>query len=317
MSNAVAQANHAFDYVPDGTKTQFTAERNGIVSASVHTMDGQTQKFNLNTDQFHQLLRGQEGMFDHVVAQGAGAVTGAITKAGGNAQQPPEADDAVGGGNPVKPVTSGELPNAPTGGKQITGPDGKSYTVPEGGRTVTDKDGRIHILRPDQDWNEEAGGAFTNPKGQVIDETQPRSNQTTVVRGGHTTVEGDTDATEGNSPEDIKAAKEQFPNRPGAQAAWLAAQRTEARTLANKLEVAKNTRLYGEQERSRGLVNREGVRQQGNEAVAGIKAGAQNYATDTRKAWEEYKTDHPKDQTTSLWQTQINAMEKQAGLHPE
>lgn len=319
MANAVAQANHAFDYVPDGTKTQFTADRNGVISTSVHTMDGQTQKFNLSTDQFHQLLRGQAGMFDHVVTNGAHAVTSAITGAGGQEQQPPHAEDAIGGGAPTKPVTSGDLGPAP-GGKQITGNDGKTYTVPEGGKTVTDDEGRIHILGPGQEYSAMTGGATQNPKGQVVDHTgqnEGSEEPITVFRGGVPSLWGNTRSTAGNSPEDIQAAKERFPNQAGAQAAWLAGQRQQQAERENKLNVAKNTRLYGSQAVARGRVEQEGVRQQGNEAVAGIKAGVQQYVADSRKAFEQYKVDHPKDATTSLYQTQINAMEKQAGLHPE
>lgn len=337
IPNAIQQANNAFDYAPDGTKAQFTADKNGIISASVHSMDGQTNKFNMSTDQFHQLLRGQHGMFDHVVEQGADGVIQAITQAGGQ-QQKPQAGSDLTGPAPVGAVEKGaELPD---NASYQTDTSGHKQLVPLGGKTVTDNEGRTHILGPGQELSAMTGAAYQDPRSQVVNHTTNEGSEPiTVVRGGRSELWGNAKPGGDNTPEEIQAAREQFPNNVGAQSAYLAGQRQFRQKIAGQVEVAKNQRLYGNQAAAEGRVgaaqaagqsrenvagtnarSREAVatgQNQSRENVAGINAGAKKYAADTQAAWEQYRVDNPNQNATGLIQSEIKAMNEAAKVHPE
>lgn len=314
MPLALQQTNQAFDYVPDGTKASFTADKNGVVTATVHDMNGQAQNFTMNPNQLHRLLQGQEGMFDHVVDQGAHGVVGLLSQAGNDltssAQKPSPTVGQVQRGD--------ELPSP---ARTIKDAAGNTYNVPEGGKVVTDSEGRQHILGPGQEYSQMTGNAYTNPKGQVVNHTGNGGEEEpiTVMRGGHPELWGNAKGGEGNTPEDVTTAREMFPNDVARQAAYLQGERNQRAGFTNKVEVAKNTRLYGSQAAAQGRVgaaqvagqSRENVaagQNQSRENVAQTNAGAKRYAADMTAAWERYKTDNPNQQETGMMQSEMKLL---------
>jgi hypothetical protein len=75
---AASEMSKGFQYVPDGTKTMVTPNKDGF-TFTTHTMDGQDTTNYMDANQTKQFLTGAHGLFDHVVGQSAGTVLSSLS----------------------------------------------------------------------------------------------------------------------------------------------------------------------------------------------------------------------------------------------
>ena len=273
LAGAAAEASKASDYMPDGTKVVYTPGDNGV-TASVHTMDGQDQKFNLTPEQFNGALRGPHGLFDNQVEMNSANVIKSLTQSGGLPIQPAKSStpgsQGPGGaapqpGNVAPPEQEqaaagetsppGSKPQAPTGNGSDKPLDIDATLNSPAGTTVPQQKGAPANNGARPTWTKNGGTdtgywsrtpEYTNPDDRAPGQDDGPIN---VVRGGRTTVEGGlgADAIGDASPVEVSRAKIMFPNNPGKQAEFLQGQQGTRQAQAAKLEEVKNTRLYGSQ----------------------------------------------------------------------
>ena len=289
FSLAAAEANKAFQNVPDGTQAMATAGRDSL-KITVHTPNGGTNSYNLNPEEAKQVFVGAHGLFDHVVGQGVAGTLSSVAAAkgpgGGEFGGPPEGTQETSKG-------TAETGGAPASSFKEQGPNQEEAPPAAEAAKNAGKKG-LPPQNPAR-WKSEQGGighferepTFTNPD-EAPEGSRPGENEPiTINRRGKTQTVGNATPPEGTSATDTQLARQAEPNNPEGQAKFLTTQRQQAEERANKLETAKNTRLYGSQAQATARTQAEETRAQGGIQQAQIKADAVAQGTDKRFEGEQ------------------------------
>jgi hypothetical protein len=271
---AASEMSKGFQYVPDGTKTMVTPNKDGF-TFTTHTMDGQDTTNYMDANQTKQFLTGSHGLFDHVVGQGAGTVLSSLSPPAPSGGPSPEA-----GGPPTDSFADtqvGDVAKKPKPGYPDENPATRDTSTPAYDKRADDPNalygqnvpGSKQKATPGNDpayteWHKaqadrtkalasNSGGdtapwqrkpTFTNPDDKTDDEI---NSPITVVRGSSAkgrSLEGNATAPSGASDDLKSLARQMHPNDAQKQAEFYEQQRSIAQEQKSKFDVAGNTR-YG------------------------------------------------------------------------
>ena len=169
---AASEMSKGFQYVPDGTKTMVTPNKDGF-TFTTHTMDGQDTTNYMDANQTKQFLTGQHGLFDHVVGQGTGTVLSSLSPpppSGGGAS-------AEAGGPPKDSFADtqvGDVPQAQKKGYPPENPATRNTSAPAYDPRADD---------PNADFSEPADKAV-KPYSPSAATTGGRGSTRTNISGG-------------------------------------------------------------------------------------------------------------------------------------
>lgn len=257
LNVSVTNANQAYNNVPDGNHIMFSPGQDGAsVDVNVSPITGQPKQFHLTIPQYNQFLHGQGGQFDNLMEQDVSQVISRIAQSGGRPVQqhrPGVGGTPPQGGAPQAPQT----PQPPQGGA----PQAPQPAAPGTGQTVRAPSGNVY----------QRGANGTLQAQTMAEPGQPQ------FAGPSNTVDAFAEFPQGQ----VAAAQRMFPKSPQQQLSWLYGQKQQAAGLANKLEVAKNTRLYGSQATAEGRQVAAATAAASRQAVANIAANAKVIAAQT------------------------------------
>jgi hypothetical protein len=107
---------NAYSFLPDGNKVTFAPAKSGGYVAQVHTMDGDTQSYQLSPEQLNQFVRSNDGAYDNLMHNKVGDIMQQLAKSQGRTIEQLQGANATNRGAPpaARPY-GGTQPQLPPG----------------------------------------------------------------------------------------------------------------------------------------------------------------------------------------------------------
>ena len=213
-------ANAATPYVPDGNDLTFQAGKDGITATVTGLGGKKPQQFKLDPAQFHQFVTGPDSRFDAMMEN---PVQKALAKLGAGAPQAGAGAGAAPAAPPKKP--------------------GAVKTMPSGNQYQENEDGTLNPQTMGSAGTANPKFAGPNPdNGPISVVNAMDKNPATATRSFGNASQADME-----NPNSPQALQQRFTNNPDAQLAEAGKLAATKQEQESKLEVAKNSRLYGQQ----------------------------------------------------------------------
>ena len=259
LNVSVTDANRAYNNVPDGNHIMFSPGKDGAsVDVNVSPIKGQPQQYHLTVPQYNQFLHGVGGQFDNLMEQDVSQVLNRLQQSAGKpvqqqAPRPSPASPQAAAG-PTAPAYDQRAnnPNADFGqGNNLV--EMNTPTVRNAERTFTNAPGpatpgqanaysKWHQAQMQRNQALGTNRYAPGPNGALMAQTMAPAGQPQYA-GPSKFVDPFAEFPQGQ----VAAAQQMFPTNRAQQLSWLYGQKQQAAELQNKIEVAKNQRLYGTQ----------------------------------------------------------------------